>query len=70
MRKLFALAVLIASTFAAASAPSAEAIAACSSTYCSGKPGTTACACPAGTDRAGDTAYCWNWNSIRGCWYE
>lgn len=70
MKKLLMLTVLIASTFAAVSAPSAEAVAYCSSAYCTGKPATTICACPPGTDRHGQTAYCWNWNSIRGCWYE
>ena len=70
MRKLFALAALIASTFAALPASTAEAVATCSSSYCTGKPATTICACPQGTDRYGETAQCWNWNSIRGCWYE
>jgi hypothetical protein len=61
MKKLFALAALLASTFAAVPAPSAQAIATCGPSYCTGRPSSSTCACPAGTPYAGDTATCGSW---------
>jgi hypothetical protein len=61
MRKLVALAVLLASTFAAIVAPSAQAVATCGSSYCTGRPSSSTCACPSNTPFAGATATCGTW---------
>lgn len=61
MRKLFALVVLLASTFAAIAAPSAQAVAPCGGSYCKGRPPTSTCACPSYTDFPGVIATCGNW---------
>ena len=70
MKKLLVLSTMLAATFVAIWAPSAQAVAYCSSTYCAGKPSTATCGCPPGTDRQGQTAFCGNWNRVGGCWYE
>lgn len=70
MKKLFVLTAMLAATFVATWAPTAQAVAYCSSTYCAGKPSTATCACPPGTDRQGQTAFCGSWNRVGGCWYE
>jgi hypothetical protein len=61
MRKLFALAVLLASTFAAMVAPSAQAVATCGGSYCTGRPPSSGCACPSYTDFPGTIATCGSW---------
>ena len=68
-KKLFALAALLALT-ALASIPQAEAVAYCGSSYCAGKPKSTTCGCPPGTDRVGQASTCGGWNRVGGCWYE
>lgn len=70
MKKLLALVALIASTFAAVPAPTAEAIIYCSSGYCANRPDTDPCDCPPWSDRYGETAFCSDWDGISGCWYE
>lgn len=61
MRKLIALAILLASTFAATVAPSAQAVAPCGGSYCTGRPPSSTCACPSYTDYPGVIATCGSW---------
>jgi hypothetical protein len=68
-KKLFALAAGLALTVLA-SIPQAEAVAYCDSGYCKGKPKSTVCGCPPGTDRVGQASTCGGWNKVGGCWYE
>ena len=44
----------------------------CSDAFCEGRPESTACYCPPGTDKEGNPSSCENWRSISngGCWYE
>jgi len=69
--RLLALTAALGITALASWAPNAEAIGYCSSTYCAGKPGTTACACPPDTDKKGKASNCAGWNTVSGigCWY-
>jgi len=71
-KRLLALAALLGLTALASWAPRVEAVAYCSSTYCAGKPLSTSCGCPPGTDKVGQPSTCGGWNSISrgGCWYE
>ena len=64
--RLLALTVALGIAALASWAPSAEAIGYCSSTYCAGKPSTTACACPPGTDKVGKASNCAGWNTVSG----
>jgi hypothetical protein len=70
--RLLALTAALGIAALASWTPGAEAIVSCSASYCAGKPGSTACACPSGTDKAGNPSNCRDWSSIRatGCWYE
>lgn len=61
MRELFALAALLAATFAALPAPPAQAVAPCGPSYCTGRPSGSTCTCPAGTPYAGNVATCGHW---------
>jgi hypothetical protein len=69
--RLLALTAALGIAALASWAPDAEAIGYCSSTYCAGKPGTTSCACPPGTDKVGKASNCAGWNTVSGigCWY-
>ena len=69
-KKLLGLTAALAVTALASGAGSAEAVAYCSSTYCAGKPASTKCGCPPGTDRVGAASTCGGWNRVGGCWYE
>lgn len=66
-KKLLALTALLGLTVLASWAPRAEAIGYCSSTYCAGKPSSTSCACPPGTDRVGQPSTCAGYTTR--CWY-
>jgi len=66
-KKLLVLTALLGITALAASVPQAEAIGYCSSTYCAGKPGSTRCACPPGTDKVGQANFCDGYQTS--CWY-
>ena len=66
-KKLLVLTALLGITALAASVPQAEAIGYCSSTYCAGKPGSTRCACPPGTDKVGQATFCEAYQTS--CWY-
>jgi hypothetical protein len=69
--RLLALTAALGLAALASWTPSAEAIVYCSDSYCAGKPESTACPCPPGTDKEGKTSNCGEWNSIsaNGCWY-
>ncbi len=71
-KKLLGLTAALAITALASWAGSAEAIGYCSPTFCAGKPLTTKCACPPGTDRRGSPSNCGAYTGIsaNGCWYE
>ena len=70
-KRLLTLTAALALAAIASWAPRAEAIGYCSSTYCAGKPSTTSCACPPGTDKVGKASNCGGWNTVSGigCWY-
>ena len=61
MRKLFTLAILLASTFAAVATPSAQAVATCGFSYCTGQRPSSFCLCPSFTPFAGAPATCGSW---------
>jgi hypothetical protein len=69
--RLLALTAALGIAALASWTPSAEATIYCSDAYCAGKPESTACPCPPGTDKEGETSNCEEWNSIsaNGCWY-
>jgi hypothetical protein len=71
-KRLFALTAVLGLTVLASWFSQAEAVAYCSSTYCAGKPSTTSCGCPPGTDKVGKASTCGSWNTVSrtGCWYE
>jgi hypothetical protein len=70
--RLLALTAALGIAVLASWTPSAEAIIYCSDAYCAGKPESTACPCPPGTDKEGKPSNCGEWSSITaiGCWYE
>lgn len=70
MKKLLGLAAVLAATFVATWAPSAQAVGYCSASYCAGKPPSASCGCPPHTDRPGHPAFCGSWNRVGACWYE
>lgn len=70
MKKLLTLAAALGLALVASLAPRAEAAAYCSKTYCQGKPSSTVCGCPPGTDRVGAPSTCGSWDKVGGCWYE
>jgi hypothetical protein len=69
-KKFFALAAVLAFAALVSGIPQAEAVAYCNSSYCIGKPKSTLCGCPPGTDRVGQASTCGGWNKVGGCWYE
>ncbi len=66
-KKLLSLIALLGLTVLASWAPSAEAVGYCSTTYCAGKPTSTSCGCPPGTDRVGQATTCGAYKT--NCWY-
>ena len=70
-KKLFALTAVLGISAFVSSVPRAEAVGYCSSTYCAGKPLSTSCGCPPGTDKVGKASTCGGWNKVSatGCWY-
>lgn len=69
-RRLLALTAMLVLTVLASWAPQAEAVAYCSASYCAGKPASTKCGCPPGTDRRGQASTCGAWTGIYpGCWW-
>lgn len=70
-KKLFAAAALLGIALVPSFMPEAEAVAYCSPSYCAGKPSSTKCGCPPGSDRVGQSSNCGAYNGPApvGCWY-
>lgn len=68
-RKLFILSALLGISLAPSLTGAALPYPACN-LFCQGRPSSTPCLCPVGTDRAGAQVTCGNWNRVGGCWYE
>ena len=69
-KKLLGLTAALAITALASWAGTAEAVGYCSASYCAGKPLSTKCGCPPGTDFPGKSVFCGGWNQVGACWAE
>jgi len=69
--RLLALTAALTIAALASWTPNAEAIIYCSYSLCEGKPESTVCPCPPGSDKEGKKSNCGVWDSIGtgGCWY-
>jgi hypothetical protein len=69
MRRILALATLLALASVFVWTPAAQAVGYCSVTYCANQPSGKLCGCPPESDKPGSPATCGSYKWSKACWY-